>query len=140
MDVVVTVPKRLWQEWLGEGNLPRPNVGMLPTPWDGEQDYGFNLSTTFRPQIEPGERVYIVAFGQLRGWAPLVRFADAEEAIRRFGADPSKGDRNYSLLRRGGAVACTLRDPIKGFQGYRYRWWDRKNELLFPTWQTEGVT
>jgi hypothetical protein len=62
-DVVVTVPKSLWQEWLAEGDY----VG---EPVTGEE-WAFWVSR--RPSIEPTERVYIVAHGLLRGYAPLTR-------------------------------------------------------------------
>jgi hypothetical protein len=29
----------------------------------------------------------------------------------------------------------TIADPIRGFQGWRNRWWDRADELPFPNWQ-----
>ena len=70
-DVVVTVPKGLWAEWLQEGDL-------AGEPWSGEAEYHFWVSPMMfhepaHPWIEPGERVYIVAHGKLRGYAPFVR-------------------------------------------------------------------
>ena len=140
-DVVVTVPKRLWQEWISEGDLAHNGLATLdpriPAAWAGEMEYGFNLATRGRPTIDPGERVYIVAHGQVRGYAPLVYIAGAGEAIRRFGAKNTA--RSFALVRRGNAVACTIPDPVQGFQGWRYRWWDRDDEVAFPDWRTAGV-
>lgn len=119
-DVVVTVPKDRWADWIDEGDLPGD-------PW-GKGDaglagwYDFYLGGPL-PQINPGERVYIVAHGRLRGYAPLVRV--------------DRGER--SLVRQGGAVALTIPEPILGFRGWRYCWWDRSQEIPFPDWQTEGV-
>jgi hypothetical protein len=113
-DVVVTVPKRLWAEWLIEGDLP----GELPT--GGE--YAFYLGGP-EPFIRPGERVYIVAHGKLRGYAPLVRIDHG----------PNGG---FALIRAGGAVACTHPEPMRGFRGWRYRWWPLDDERPFPDWRT----
>ena len=129
-DVVVTCPKGLWTEWLEEGDLA--GIDGEPLPWDGEYEYGFNLYGR-APSIEPGERVYIVAHGRLRGYAPLVA---VEPHSWRFGGT---GD-GYALVRRGDAVAVTLATPVRGFQGFRYRWWAREDEIPFPAWRTEGVS
>lgn len=115
-DVVVTVPKGLWDEWLAEGNL-------AGEPWDGEHENHFWLTNL--PDINPGERVYIVAHGRLRGFAPLVR---VEKRCRLRG---SVG----CLVRRNDAKAVTLPHPVRGFQGFRYRWWDREIEQPFPEWR-----
>lgn len=108
-DCVVTVPKRLWDEWIAEGDLPGEDDGGEYVFWIGGP----------LPTIAPGERVYIVAHGKLRGYAPLTR------------AVPG-----YGLVRGGGAVACTIDEPIRGFQGWRYRHWNREDEKPFPDWRT----
>lgn len=117
-DVVVTVPKSFYFEgktglaaWVAEGDLPGDE-------WSGEDSH-FYLGGS-APNIQPGERVYVVCEGKLRGYAPLIR-------IERYG-------NSYALVRRGGAVAVTLDEPIRGFQGARYRWWDREQERPFPDW------
>ncbi|MCC6315999.1 MAG: hypothetical protein IT337_18520 [Thermomicrobiales bacterium] len=110
-DVVVTVPRDRWSFWQSEGDLP----GDAATG----DEYGFWVST--RPDIKPGERVYIVAHGKLRGYAPLTRVM-------------AQGGR-FALCRAGGAVACTIPEPIPGFRGVRYRWWDRSDETPFPDWR-----
>jgi hypothetical protein len=112
-DVVVTVPKRLWDEWIDEGDLPGD-------PASGDE-YAFYLGGT-RPNIRPGDRVYIVAHGKLRGYAPLTR-------IWHNGTE-------FALIRSGGAVACTIAEPIRGFRGWRYRWWPYDDERPFPDWRT----
>jgi hypothetical protein len=119
VDVVVTCPKKEWDLWLHEGDLPGdPVTG---------QEYYFWLGGKAHPTIEPGERVYVVAHGMLRGYAPLVRI---------HWQSPTR----YALVRAGGAVAVTLRDePITGFRGFRYRWWERDREVPFPNYRTAGV-
>ena len=119
-DVVVTVPKQVWLDWLDEGDLPGdPPMG---------EEWGFSTWGP-EPDIKAGERVYIVAYGRLRGYAPLV--AVEEQCSLR----PSVG----CLLRQGGAVAATIDRPIRGFQGFRYRDWDRSKEQPFPDWRSAGV-
>lgn len=109
MDVVVTVPKWFWLDWIDEGDA----VGEPPT---GEE-WGFFMGGP-PPRIEPGERVYVVAHGRLRGYAPLTRVARTE--------------RGFALCRQGGAVAVTIAEPIGGFRGWRERWWKREEEIPFP--------
>lgn len=134
MDVVVTVPKRLWSEWLGEGDLAYADDSLHPAAWAGGHEYGFCFNTRARrPDIAWGERVYIVAHGLVRGYSPLEYI---DEDPRRFGGS-LKG---FALVRCGAAVACTIPDPIRGFQGFRYRWWDRAAEVPFPDWRTAGVS
>lgn len=112
MDVVVTVPKQYWRIWLGEGDLP----GDPPTG----HEYMYTVGG--RPQVLPGERVYVVAGGLLRGYAPLVR------------VDIGLGGKSH-LIRAGGAVAVTIPQRIKGFRGFRYRWWARDDEMSYPEWR-----
>lgn len=115
-DLVVTVPMDLWRGWIAEGDA----VG---EPDSGEE-WGFYLGGG-KPDIQPGERVYVVAHGRLRGYAPLTRLARANG--------------QWVLCRRGGAVAVTLAEPIPGFRGWRRRWWERWRESEFPAWRTDGV-
>ena len=129
-DVVVTVPKRLWQAWLDEGCLP----GQDPMP--GEY-FWFNVPT--RPRISSGERVYVVAHGLLRGYAPLFTIEDSDGMWRKGALANELPDSPWFLVRRGGAVAVTIDEPIRGFQGYRYQWWSRDDEHPFENWMTEGV-
>jgi hypothetical protein len=81
-DVVVTVPKRLWEEWIFEGDLPGDE--------ESGDEYAFYLAGP-RPEIEPGERVYVVAHGKVRGFAPLIRVALCPGI-------------HWALIRGGGAV------------------------------------
>ena len=126
-DVVVTVPKGLWTEWLEEGDL-------AGEPWSEEAEYHFWIPRQPLPKIEPGERVYIVAHGKVRGYAPLVRI---ERSCR---LAPNRA----CLVRRGGAVAVTWAchngpgwEPVtvRGFQGWRYRWWSVNAEQPFDAWR-----
>lgn len=113
MDVVVTVPK--WfglQQWIDEGDA-------AGTKWSGEL-WDFYCGGA-RPDIKPGERVYVVCQGKLRGYAPLVKLL-------------WNGQRG-SFVRGGGAVATTLKTGITGFRGWRYRWWEYKDEIPFPEWE-----
>ena len=118
-DVVVTVPKRLWADWLAEGDLPGQ---------DAEYESHFWVWSRV-PFVKPGDRVYIVAHGRLRGYAPLVRQEQICKLNGRMGC----------LVREGGAVAVTIDEPIRGFQGVRKVWWSRDQERPFPDWQTAGV-
>ena len=121
MDVVVTVPKGLWEEWTAEGDL-------AGEPWSEDFEYGFNLYGPYPHRLQPGDRVYIVAHGKLRGYSPLVGI---EQRSTRFGGS----GRGFALIRHGDAEAVTITEPIRGFQGWRYRWWDRKDERPFADWQ-----
>ena len=114
-DIVVTVPMTFGLErWIDEGDA-------AGEPWSGELwDFGIGGG---KPDIVPGERVYIVFNRKLRGYAPLV--------------DLDSGGPSYWYLVRGGdAVAVTIDEPIIGFRGWRRRWWDRAIEKPFPGWQT----
>jgi hypothetical protein len=115
-DLVVTVPKRSWADWIEEGDAAgEPDTG---------EEWGFFLGSG-KPDIGPGDRLYVVAHGRLRGWAPVTRLA--------------RTGHGWAICRRGGAVARTIAEPIKGFQGWRRRWWDRSAEVPFPDWKTEDV-
>ena len=113
-DVCVTVPKAKWIEWIEEGDLPGDE--------ETGDEYAFYLGGLW-PSIRPGERVYIVAHGKLRGYAPLTYIATAYS-------------RGFALVRGGGAVACTIDEPITGFRGWKYVWWDRVDEKPFPDWRS----
>lgn len=111
MDLVVTVPKALWVGWIAEGDA-------ADTPYSGEE-WAYQVSG--RPDIQPGERLYVVSWGKLRGYAPVVRVF--------------KTEKGYAICRRGGAVAVTIDEPIPGFRGYRKRWWSYEQEKPFPGWK-----
>jgi hypothetical protein len=114
-DVVVCVPMGQWESWIAEGDLPGE-----------EAQYESHFWLRAAPAlIWPGDRVYIVAHGKLRGYAPLVRIE------QRCQLNPARS----CLVRDGGSVAVTISGTIRGFQGARYRWWDRADEVPFPDWQ-----
>lgn len=115
-DVVVTCPQNLWASWLAEGDLPGTEAVYESHFWIPR--------LLGLPRIEPGERVYIVAWGKLRGYAPLVRMESRCEL----------SPRHSCLVREGGAVAVTIPTPIRGFRGWMYRNWDRADEVPFMDW------
>jgi len=108
MDLVGTCPKGFWAEWLAEGDC-------AGDPWSGVY-YDWVSGHPFLRLIEPDDRFYVVAHGKLRGWAPVVRIDGC------------------CIIRGGGAVACTIADPIPGFRGLRKRWWPREREIPFQDW------
>jgi hypothetical protein len=116
-DIVVTVPKSFGLDtWIAEGDP-------AGTEWSGEHwDY-----TTWgaKPNINPGERVYVVYNGCIRGYAPLVEL------------DYYRGE--IILTRGGNAVAVTVPEKVVGFRGWRYRWWDLSAEQPFPDWQNPNA-
>lgn len=115
-DVVVTVPKAMWFDWIDEGD----SVGESPT---GEE-WGFYTGGG-KANIQRGDRVYVVAHGRLRGYAPLTRMV-------------LQGYR-VVFCREAGAAAVTIDEPIRGFRGWKYRWWRREDEKPFSEWKTDGV-
>ncbi len=116
-DLVVTVPKDFWPDWIAEGDaVDEAETG---TEWS------FYVGAR-KPSIRNGERLYIVACGRLRGYAPVTRVALARRG-------------QWAICRRGGAVACTIDQEIRGFQGFRQPWWRRSDEMPFPGWQIVGV-
>ena len=133
MNLVVTVPKWFWPEWIAEGDA----VG---EPESGEE-WGFFMGGA-KPPIGPGDRLYIVAHNRVRGYAPVTRLGFQ--------------DGKWVICRRGGAVACTLREKptgdhlfddvnlsryatVRGFQGFRKVWWTPDQEISYPDWKTENV-
>jgi hypothetical protein len=115
-DVVVCVPRAKWRDWVGEGSLAGQSATEL---------FGFYVRTGERPPVEPGDRVYVVAWDRLRGYAPLVELREEKDG--------------YTFVRAGGAVACTLPVEVKGFPGWKLRWWQRTEEVPFLGWQVDGV-
>lgn len=120
-DIVVTLPKRFGiVRWVEEGDV----AGEI---WSGKY-YEFSIGGA--PSIEPGERVYVAYDGQLIGYAPLVE--------RRVERTAGGGHRTY-LVRGGEACACTIDEYIKGFRGYRYRWWQLADERPFYDWKEKLI-
>lgn len=121
-DVVVTVPRKfayggVWgiEAWVKEGD-PAGSV---------ETGAEYFYSVPRKPRINPGDRVYIIFNNRLRGYSPLVRLQQRKWE-----------DWKWDLVRAGNAVAVTIPEKIRGFQGFRYRWWHRKIEVPFPNWRT----
>jgi hypothetical protein len=127
MDVVITVPKSFgWENWIAEGDPAGSSR------WSG-LEWHFYLSNR-RPKIDPGERVYVVFNGKLRGYAPLVKID--EDDMRAGALEPYGPPRyRYALVRHGDAVAVTIPRTILGFRGFRYRFWEYGEEVAFPDWR-----
>jgi len=123
MNLVVTVPKWFWPEWIAEGDA-------AGEPESGEE-WGFFLGGN-KPPIGAGDKLYIVAHNRLRGYAPVtaLKFVPA--------VDAAMGGR-WAICRQGGGVAVTIDERIVGFRGFRKVWWPESAEKPFPAWKTEGV-
>ena len=113
VNLVGTCPKDFWLEWIAEGDA-------AGDPETGEE-WGWYTTHSYRSLIKPGDRFYVVAHGMLRGWAPVL------------------GVQGGAIVRKGGAVACTIPERIPGFRGLRTRWWARSAEIEFPNWKTAGL-
>lgn len=118
MDLVGTCPKDFWREWIAEGDP-------AGTDWSGEE-WGWYTRHRLAAEIKSGERFYVVAWGRLRGWAPVT-------AVRR---DAGGG---WIICRKGNATACTIDKPIPGFRGLEKRWWSYEDERPFPDWKDAGL-
>lgn len=116
MDLVGTCPKTFWEEWIAEGDA-------ACDPYTGEE-WGWYTGDHAARLILPGDRFYVVAWGRLRGWAPVTRVEDHS----------AKGG-GYVICRRGDAVAITIEQTIPGFRGLRKPWWKREDEVPFPNWR-----
>lgn len=114
VDLVGTCPKGFWNEWIAEGDAA--GDGPTGTEW------GWWTRDRKALLISPGDRFYVVAHDRLRGWATVTRLQN-------------EGHGTFVICREGGAVSCTLLDPVPGFRGLRKRWWDRADELPFPNWK-----
>jgi len=110
VDLVGTCPKDFWEEWIAEGDA-------AGTPESGVE-WGWYTRHSYRDLIRPGDRFYVIAHGKLRGYAPVICV------------------RGTAIVRRGGAVAVTIDEPIPGFRGLRKRWWSYDAERPFPDWRT----
>lgn len=121
-DLVGTCPQDFWEQWIAEGDAASVTPGIVYPSITGEE-WSWYTKDTRAESIKPGERFYVVCRGLLRGWAPVVRVGN-------------RGQAGWEIIRRGGAVACTVPGVIPGFRGLRVRWWDRKLEVDFPDWKT----
>ena len=121
-DLVGTCPQNFWEEWIAEGDAASTNGTVYPSI-SGEDWHWFTRHRLVH-NIRNGDRFYVVAHGKLRGWAPVIR------------VDRSPDGTTFGIVRRGGAVACTIPETIPGFRGLRIRWWEREDEVPFPDWKT----
>ena len=116
MDVVVTLPLSFGLDcWIAEGDP-------AGEPWSG-QSWDWYLGG-LRPDILPGQWVYVVFNRALRGRARLVEVRD--DLWERW---------RFSLVRHGDAEAVTITQEIQGFRGWRYRWWKYEDEKPFSNWK-----
>jgi hypothetical protein len=113
-DLVGTCPKDFWEEWIAEGDAAGDS--------ETGEEWGWYTGHSLIRLIRPGDRFYVVAHGRLRGYAPVTRVHLAN-------------GRGGHIGRKGGAVACTIDEPIPGFRGLRERWWPREIERPFPDWK-----
>jgi len=121
-DLVGTCPKDFWEDWLREGGLPESMVDL-----GGWTEWSWYTNHSLATHAKPGDRFYVVAHGKLRGYAPVVKVE----------VPPSDNPSvKYAIIRRYGAVACTIDKSIPGFRGLRIRWWKREDEKPFPDWKT----
>lgn len=150
MDMVATCPKGFWKEWIAEGDP-------AGTVWSGT-DWSWYTGGR-RPDIAPGDRLYVVAHGRLRGFAPVTAveglsfdpahgakdghgvYVDVNQHPREYrdGVLSEKAVDSWRICRRGDAVAVTIHEQIPGFRGLRRRWWPVDQELPFSDWKTKGV-
>lgn len=132
-DVVVTLPRDFtWRfapglkglgAWLAEGHAAHQG-GLRDGKVEPDRLYGWRLGGR-RPDIQPGDRVYVMWRGQLIGYAPLLR-------LHHLDGYPHLG--RYELVRGVQAVAVTIPEFVSGFRGFRYRWWDRAVERPIANW------
>lgn len=130
-DFVVTVPKTFTHPdapgkkglaaWVAEGDP-------AGSEWSGREwvfsTFGANPTSGL---VVGKSRLYVVCEGRLRGYAPITSFGFSSGALRGIGY--------VDFVRRGGAVACTIPESIRGFRGWRWRWWRREDEIPFPEWK-----
>lgn len=114
-DLVGTCPKGCWEEWIAEGDA----AGEIETG----QEWGWYTGHQLASSAIPGDRFYVVAHGKLRGYATVTRLEHGGDG------------RVAAIVRKGGAVACTIPGPIPGFRGLRIRWWKREEEIPFQAWR-----
>lgn len=109
MDIVLYIPERSWERFLAEGDTPNDGE------WSG-LTHPHCLSG--RPKnLQRGDHVYFASGGEVRYRAPI--FGTAEHNGR------------FYLLRQGGAEWVELDEPVRPFQGFRYRWWDLDDEVHY---------
>lgn len=129
MDIVVTLPKSFGlKRWIEEGDPAGEEYS--GTEW------GWFMGGHPPKKLESGDRVYVVYDGHLIGYSPLLTIETRTEfSVGYILNEGCKPRGSFALVRGGGAEAVTIDQKIKGFQGYRYRWWDRSEERPFPEWK-----
>ncbi len=130
-DFVVTVPINFTHPdapglkgldaWVAEGDA-------AGDPWSG-QEWAFTSYGVLPGCDVADSRLYIVCEDRLRGYSPITAIRYDQSRFR-------AGRAPIAFIRKGGAVAVTVRERIAGFRGYRRRWWERSDEVPFPDWKT----
>jgi hypothetical protein len=116
---VVCLPVSSFHNWWNEEGTPE-----FPNEHEYDWVVGRRPPNTIIPH---SSRLYIVCGGLLRGFAPILR------------VDPWDA-KHWALVRDGrSAEAVTVDAPIRSFRGWRYRWWDRREEGPFTDWAWEAV-
>jgi len=129
MNLVVSVTKTFWKEWIAEGDA----AGDPPTGIE----WGYYIGGR-KPNIHAGDRLYIVAHGRVRGYSPVTRLGRTDQSEFHESNKINIGHQ-WIICREGNAVAVTIPEVVRGFQGWRYVWWKQEDEIPFPNWKTEGV-
>lgn len=129
-DAVVTVPMNFTHDrapglrgldaWIAEGDEAGDE-------WSGQEWVFITYGPLLMPT--PGSRLYIVCEDRLRGYAPITAIRYDESRFR-------NGRAPIAFIRKGGAVAVTIDENIRGFRGWRSPWWPREHEVPFPDWKT----
>jgi hypothetical protein len=130
MDVVVTLSERQWESWVVEGRLPREESSSQESYfWFGDNLPRYAPIRYLPIRVPIGDvfpdadvRVYFVAHGKLRAYAPLYCI--------------DEDNHRYAFVCRGEAVPVTIDQEIRGFGEWCYRWWKRADEKPFPEWRT----
>ncbi len=122
MDILVTTPKSEIDNSRKEGEAV-------------EKDGGYWFRTfRFRPKVVPGDKIFFVENGQIRGYGTIFNVSQLSEP-----AECDFSGRQWS--QEGGFMVkykdwCWLKNPVplKGFQGIRYleRLPELKEKLIMP--------
>ena len=111
MDIVVTVPKREYKTDAAEDELLA--LGESGAFW----------AMNRRPLLSPGERVYFVKEGKITTSMKVDRIESGEAQCDLTGRTwPGKCIIHMTDLRTEEPI------EVKGFRGFRYRWWKNHTE------------
>jgi hypothetical protein len=125
-DLVMTLRRDWWQTCIA-GQLPSSSRGFYvggrkPPARSARRSSG----EAAPPPVAPGERLYLVAHGRVRGYVPV-------SGVARTG-------RGWTIQRGGPAVAVTIPEAVADFRGWRAAWWAVSDEVPFPDWRTADTS